>query len=206
MHNKLVIIGAGGHGKVVADIALKIQKYKEIVFLDDNENVKECLGFPIVGKSENVEQYIEESDFFVAIGNGNTRKRVTEYLVEQGANVISLIHPSAAIGSGVTIGKGTVVMAGVVINSDAKIGQGCIINTCSSVDHDCALGNYVHVAVGAHICGTVNVGENTWIGAGAIVKNNVDVCNNCMIGAGTVVIKDIKEVGTYVGSPAKKIK
>ena len=204
MHYKLIIIGASGHGKVCADIALKLQKYDEILFLDDDKNIKECMGFPVVGKSTDAEQYINEADFFVAIGNGKIRKKVTEQLKDMKANVTTLIHPMAVVGSCVTIGRGTVVMAGAVVNPDSNIGQGCIINTCASVDHDCKLEDYVHVSVGAHVCGTVEIGEGTWIGAGATVKNNVNICNDCMIGAGAVVVKDIEEAGTYVGVPARR--
>lgn len=206
MHKKLVIIGASGHGKVVADIAHKLRKYAEIVFLDDNEEVKECMNFCIVGKSSDAKQYIEKADFFVAIGNSKIRKKLTEQLQQMQANIVTLIHPMAVIGENVIIGNGTVVMAGAVINPDSKIGQGCIINTCASVDHDSRLGDYVHVSVGAHVCGTVNVGESTWIGAGTTIMNNVSICSECMIGAGTVVIKSIEETGTYVGVPARRIK
>ena len=97
-------------------------------------------------------------------------------------------------------------MAGAVINSGARIGTGCIVNTCASVDHDCNVGDYVHIAVGSHLCGTVSMGDETWIGAGAIVSNNISICSECMIGAGAVVVKDIKESGTYVGVPAKKVR
>lgn len=206
MNKKLIIIGASGHGKVVADIALKLQKYEKIVFLDDNENVKECMNFPVIGKSSDAEQYIDEADFIVAIGNAKIRKKVTEQLEGIGASVATLIHPMAVIGSNVAIGDGSVVMAGAVINPDSTIGKSCIINTCASVDHDCRVGDYVHVSVGTHVCGTVEIGENTWIGAGATVKNNVNICGDCMIGVGAAVVKDIREVGTYVGVPARRIK
>ena len=204
MHKKLIIIGASGHGKVVADIVLKLQKYEEIVFLDDNENVKECMGFPVVGKSSDAGYYINEADFFVAIGNAKIRKKVTEQLETLGAVIPTFVHPSAVIGGQVKIGEGTVVMAGTVVNPDCMIGKGCIVNTCASVDHDCKLGDYVHVSVGAHVCGTVEIGENTWIGAGATVKNNVTICSDCMIGAGAAVAKNIGEAGTYVGVPARR--
>ena len=206
MHKKLIVIGASGHGKVVADIALKLQKYDEIAFLDDNENAKECMGFPVVGRSSDAKQYIDNADYIVAIGNANIRKKVIEQLMELGVNVTTLIHPAAVIGREVTIGEGTVVMAGAVINPDSTIGKGCIINTCASVDHDCKLGDYVHVSVGAHVCGNVEVGERTWVGAGVTVKNNVKICGECMIGAGAVVVKDIEEVGTYIGVPARRKK
>ena len=96
------------------------------------------------------------------------------------------------------------IMAGAVINPGTKIGKGCIINTCASVDHDCDIGDYVHVAVGSHVCGTVSVGNQTWIGAGATVINNIYICPECMIGAGAVVIKNIIQNGTYIGIPAKE--
>lgn len=204
MHKKLIIMGASGHGKVVADIAEKLHRYEEIVFLDDNAALKECMGYPVVGKSDEIEKYQNDADFFVAIGNAEIRKKVMGHLKERNVSIPTLIHPAAVVGSHVTIGEGTVVMAGAVINSDTVIGTGCIINTCASVDHDCRVGDYVHVAVGARLCGTVDVEECTWIGAGAIIKNNVRICGNCMLGAGATVIKNIERAGVYIGTPAKE--
>ena len=194
--NRLIIIGASGHGKVVADIA-RLRGYTDIAFLDDDENVKECAGWPVIGKSTEA----PEGEIFVAVGNAATRKRLVELYEDRKKPV--LIHPDAVIASDVVIGEGTVVMAGVVINAGTKIGRNCIINTCSSIDHDCVVESYCHVAVGAHLCGTVKVGERTWIGAGATISNTVNISCNCMIGAGAVVVKNIEEPGTYVGVPAK---
>ena len=199
---KLAIIGASGHGKVIADIAVK-NGYKEIVFLDDNPNVQECAGFRVVGTSEDVDKY-SDYDVIVAIGNTSIRKKIHKQVGEY--RLATLIHPQAVISRRVTIGKGTVVMAGVVINSDTKIGEGCIINTGASVDHDCNIGNFVHVSVGAHVAGTVIIGDGTWIGAGATVSNNIVICSECMIGGGAVVVSNIKEKGTYIGVPVKKMK
>ncbi len=192
--SRLIIIGASGHGKVVADIAL-LNGYKDIVFLDDDESKKECGGFPVVGNTCEAQNLI--GDKIVAIGNAAVRKRIQNTI-----EAVTLIHPNAVIGRNVEIGDGTVVMAGAVINTYAKIGKGCIINTAASVDHDCIIGDYVHVAVGAHICGTVSVGNGTWIGAGATVSNNVSICGDVMIGAGALVIEDLGKIGTYVGVPA----
>lgn len=197
---KLAIIGASGHGKVVADIARK-NGYKEIVFLDDDESIHECGGYPVIGKSS--EAGTIDADIIVGIGNAGIRKRIQESVPEE--KLVTLIHPDAVIAEDVAIGAGTVVMAGAVINSGARIGKGCIINTCSSVDHDCDVGDYVHIAVGSHLCGTVSVGDGTWIGAGATVSNNVSICSDCMIGAGAVVIKNIVEYGTYVGVPVRRM-
>ena len=192
---KLTIIGASGHGKVVADIA-RLNGYNRIVFLDDNPEVSTCGIYPVIGKTDkNV-----DGDLFVAIGNSEIRKRLAE-----GRTLINLIHPNAVIADGVQIGEGSAVMAGVIINPGVILGKGCIVNTSSSIDHDCEIGEYVHIAVGAHLCGSVVVGNNTWIGAGAIVSNNVKICSNCTIGAGAVVIRNITESGTYVGVPTRKI-
>lgn len=205
MNKKLIIIGASGHGKVVADIAIKLNRYDEISFLDDNENMKECMQFSVVGKVKDVYNYLSDSDIFVAIGNSIVRKNLMEDLKAKGAYFPTLVHPSAIIGMGTVIGRGTVVMPGAIINPYSFIGEGCIINTSASVDHDCSIGNYVHVSVDAHLAGTVKVLEHTWIGIGATVKNNISIGSNIMIGAGAVVVKDLTESGTYIGVPAKKM-
>lgn len=198
---KLAIIGASGHGKVIADIAVK-NGYKEIVFFDDDPNVQECAGFRVVGTSKDVDNY-PDYDVIVAIGNASIRKKIHKKVGED--RLATLIHPQSVISRRITIGKGTVVMAGGIINSDTKIGEGCIINTSASVDHDCSMGDFVHVSVGAHVAGTVTIGIGTWIGAGATVSNNIEICRECMIGAGAVVVSNIKEKGTYIGVPVKKM-
>ena len=197
---KLIIIGASGHGKVVADIAVQ-NGYQEIVFLDDNEAVKSCGKYPVIGKTDEARRL--DGDIIVAIGNANIRKRILESM--GGMKLATLIHPAAVVANDVVIGEGTVAMAGAVVNPGAILGKGCIVNTCASIDHDCRVSDYVHVAVGGHLCGSVAVGERPWIGAGAVVSNNISVCGECMIGAGAVVVKDIKEPGTYVGAPVQKL-
>lgn len=199
---KLNIIGASGHGKVMADIALACG-YEDIAFLDADESLTSCLGFPVYGQSLDKENY-RDDDFFVAVGNAETRERLFGELDERNFHIVSLLHPMAILGSNVQIGRGTAIMAGAVVNPDTEIGVGCIINTGATVDHDNRISDFAHVSVGAHLAGTVSVGKGTWIGAGAIVSNNISICAGCMIGAGAVVVKDIEEVGTYIGVPAKK--
>ena len=206
MKEQLIIIGASGHGKVVADIAEKMGNYQRIAFLDDNESIENCNGFPVIGKVSSADDYLAESDMFVAIGNTDIRCNVLNTLISKGASIPVLIHPNAVIGKNVNIDIGTVIMAGVVINSDTDIGKGCIINTSASVDHDCRIHDYVHVSVGVHIAGTVEIGENTWIGIGSTVSNNIVIAKNGMIGAGAVVIKNLPENCVAVGAPAKPIK
>ena len=197
---KLTIIGASGHGKVVADIA-RLNGYDEIEFLDDNTELHSCGKWPVIGTSNLAGEL--ENDLFVAVGNAAIRERIMERFRDK--RIVSLIHPSAVIAEDVEIDTGSVVMAGAVINPSARIGKGCIINTSSSVDHDCVLGDYVHVAVGSHLAGTVSVGKGTWIGAGVTVSNNIAICVGCMIGAGAVVIQNIFEQGVYVGVPATRL-
>lgn len=203
--NKLLIIGASGHGKVVADIALKVNRWQQIAFLDDDEKIKSSMGIDVIGKSSDAFTYICDYDIFVAIGNNKTREKIQSQLEKAAASIPKLIHPSAIIGEQVGVGTGTVVMAGVVINCSSLVGKGCIVNTGATIDHDNVIEDYVHISPGAHLAGMVRVGKNSWIGIGSIVSNNVYIISGCMVGAGAVVVRDITEAGTYVGVPAKKI-
>lgn len=203
--NKLMIIGCSGHGRAVADVAVKMNKWKEIVFLDDDENIKYSMGIEVVGRSSEAIKYINYYDIFVAIGNNIIRKKIQNWLESENAHVPTLIHPNACIGSNVEVGDGTVIMAGTVINCCSKIGKGCIVNTGSTIDHDNVLGNYVHVSPGAHTAGMVSIGDSSWLSTGSIVGNNITIVDNCIIGAGSVVIKDIYEAGTYIGIPARRL-
>ncbi|MDM0695024.1 acetyltransferase [Clostridium perfringens] len=204
MQKKLVIIGASGHGKVVADIAKRCG-YSEIIFLDDNSNLKECNGYPVVGLTNEIESY-PDYEFVVAIGNATIREKFQLHISSLNYRISTLLHPNSVIGENVILGKGTVVMAGAVINSASIIGEGCIINTSSSVDHDNRISDYVHISVGSHLAGTVSVGKSSCIGIGAVVSNNIIIGENCIIGAGAVVIKNIMECGTYLGVPARRRK
>lgn len=202
---RLFIVGCSGHGKVAADIAVKMCKYDEVCFLDDHPKNDSCMGFPVVGNSDFVD--ISNSDeIFVAIGNATIREEMLKKYKDMGMTIATLIHPNAVIGMNVKIGVGTIIMAGAVINPATELGEGVIVNTGATIDHDNLINDYVHISVGAHLAGTVVVGKKTWIGAGAIVSNNLSIHRECMIGAGATVIKDIRKEGTYVGVPARKVK
>lgn len=202
MSKQLVIIGASGHGKVIADIGEK-NGYTEIVFLDDNRAIETCGKYPVVGVSSDAMRY-SGSDFVIGIGKAEIRKKMQEELIHRGLHIVTLVHPKAVVAPDVSFGVGTVVMAGAIINSCSTIGDGCIINTGATVDHDNTIADYVHISVGSHLAGTVSIGAGTWIGAGAIVINNVCICENCMVGAGAVVVKNLTEPDTYIGIPARK--
>ena len=200
MSKQLIIIGAGGHGRVAADIA-RLRGYR-VDFLDDQmvANVNR------IGVVADFAKYVETADFFVGIGSNPARKAVSQRLEKAGARIVNLIHPAAVVAEDVVLGKGVLAAPGAVINTGSRIEDGVIINTCASVDHDCLAGAFSHISVGSHLAGTVTVGELTMIGAGATVINNITVCDSCMIGAGAVVTKNIDIPGTYIGVPAKQIK
>ncbi len=203
MNEYVVIIGASGHGKVIADIIEKSGDHI-VGFLDDDVSLGNLfIGYPLLGT---IDEYKLYSDYkiFIAIGNADIRERIYQEMVD--ASWYTAIHPDAVIGKDVTIGQASVVMAGTVINPGTRIGTGVIVNTGATIDHDNEISDFVHVSVGVHLAGTVRVKAKTWIGAGAIISNNVSICGNCMIGAGAVVINDINESGTYVGVPAKRIR
>ena len=196
----LIIIGAGGHGKVAAEIAA-LTGYDSIFFLDD-ANIENT---NLIGKVCEFTKYIHMYDFFVAIGDNEIRKTIFNDLIAHKATIISLKHPAAIISKSAVIGIGVIIMAGAVINCNAVIEDGAIINTCSSIDHDTQISEFVHVSIGAHLAGSVSIGNSSFIGAGAIVINNIGICKECTIGAGSVVIRDINTPGTYVGVPARKV-
>ena len=202
MNRNVVIIGASGHGKVIADI-VKCSGDRVVGFLDDNPYLTEgFVGFPLLGTVNEYAQY-SDCEFVVGIGNAAVRERIANQLV--GVVWYTAIHPSAVISDLDTdIGEGSVVMANAVINPGAKIGRHCIINTGAIVDHDNRIDDFTHISVSAKLAGTVSIGKRTWIGIGASIKNNISICSDCMIGAGAVVVHDITESGTYIGVPACK--
>lgn len=200
--NRLIIIGASGHGKVVVDIA-RLSGYTDIAFLDDAPGLEEVSGYPVLGAVSTFSTYSLD-DFFVAIGNSDSRRLIQDEIASFGARLVTLIHPSAVVAQDVVIGEGTAVMAGAVINPSVRIGRGCIVNTSASVDHDCVIGDFAHISVGAHLAGTVSIGDGTWVGIGAVVSNNISICSDCMIGAGAVVVKSIYAGGKFYGIPAAK--
>lgn len=203
----LYILGAGGHGKVVADAAKKMKQWQEIYFLDDNLVGQKLLEILVKDKLSNAKQYIQENpEYIVAIGDNYSRREVQQNLVELGCKLATIIHPFSNIGDGVEIGEGTVILSGVVINPSSIIGKGCILNTSTSVDHDSNIKDYVHLSPGVRIAGNVTIGTNTWLGINSTVINNVKIVDNCVVGANSLIREEILETGTYVGNPIRRIR
>lgn len=202
MNQNVIIIGASGYGRVVADIVRCVGD-RVLGFLDDRTDITQWVGAPVLGPVSDYANYLD-TPMIVAIGNQDIRQRIVETL--KGVRWYTAIHPQAVIAADATVGAGSAVMAGCILNSGAEAGQHCILNTGAIIEHDCRIADYAHVSVGAKVAGTVCIGQKTWVGIGAVISNNLSVCENTVIGAGAVVVRTITESGTYVGVPARRIK
>lgn len=202
MSDSVILIGGGGHAKVIID-CIRAAGNQAIGILDDGLMPGTLVSdVPVLGKTADYEAY-GQHEFLIAIGNNAVRRKIAEKL---DVKWHTAIHPSAVVSPYARIGAGTVVMPGAVINSGAAVGSHCIINSGAIVEHDNRLGDFVHISPAAALGGTVTVGEGTHVGIGASVKNNIRICGGCVIGAGAAVVKDITEPGAYVGIPARKLK
>lgn len=206
MHTEtIVVVGAGGHGKVVCDSLLyKIDK-KYIKVVDSNpklENTELFKGLIIKALDRAM---LLKNVFHVAVGNNLIRKQLFDLCLKEVATPYSIAHPSAQVSEITKLAGGSFFAALSVVSSSVEIGSGAIINHGAIIDHDCKLGNFVHIAPNATLGGGVIVGDTTLIGAGANVLPNVNIGKNVVIGAGSVVINDIPDNSKYVGVPAQKI-
>jgi sugar O-acyltransferase (sialic acid O-acetyltransferase NeuD family) len=199
----LLILGAGGHGKVVSEIALLSKDWESIAFLDDRKNLKNASGIPVIGKFDEYSSLINKYKYaFVAIGDNKLRSIWIERLSREGFIIPVLVHPFSSISKSSIIGDGSVVMAGAVINADTHIGRGCIINTSSTIDHDCRISHGVHVSPGVNIGGTVTIREYTWVCIGSSVINNISIGSNVILAAGAIVNKNVPDNVMAAGVPA----
>jgi sugar O-acyltransferase (sialic acid O-acetyltransferase NeuD family) len=206
VREKIFVFGASGHAKVVVDIIERQGLYEVAFLVDDDVSLKGTVvyGYRVIGgKSELLEDSIKRG--IVAIGSNRARCSVSAWLASNGFEMVSAIHPSAQVARGVTIGSGSVVMAGAVINSDSAIGYDVIVNTRAGIDHDCIIGDGVHIAPGATLCGTVRVGAGTFVCAGSTVIPNLTIGSNAVIGAGATVLRDVADDVTVAGNPAKPL-
>ncbi|MCB1686212.1 MAG: acetyltransferase [Pseudomonadales bacterium] len=202
----LHLMGAGGHGRVVADVILSREPSRHIVWHDDAWQTLSTT--PPVCDVRSVDSLFSDSkslQVFVAIGTASIRLGLIGRLVERGHEVLTLTHSSAISGSHVTLGRGSVLMAGAIVQTGATLGAGVIVNTAATVDHDCQLADGVHVAPGAHLAGAVHVGRESWIGVGAVVREGIRIGSGVMIGAGAVVVRDVPDAAVVVGNPARRL-
>ncbi len=207
---RIVILGAGGHAQVVADILLCMNNAGESIlpvsYLDDDPALtgQSYLGVPVSGIITDLPT-IPHDAVIIGIGSNQIRKQLYELLLAQGEQFAIAQHPTAVIAADVQIQQGSVICANVVVNTGSTIGAHVSLNTGCTVDHHNKIGDYAHIAPGTHLGGNVHIGNGTFIGIGATVMPQREVGNWCQIGAGAVVIHNINDGETAVGIPAKPI-
>ena len=206
---KIVLYGASGHGRVIADIISAIPGMELIGFIDDNASkYGGRIGqYPVLGGAEVLPKLLHDGveGAIVSMGRNEMRMRKAYMLKINGYKLVTAIHPSAVLAPDVEVGSGTVIMAGVVINAGTRIGHQVIVNTGSTVDHDCILGDGCHLSPGVHLAGNVRVGKESHVGIGVSVIQNVIIGDGSIVGAGAVVIRDVLPGITVVGIPAREL-
>lgn len=206
-----MIIGAGGHGAVVADAAQRAGKWSHIAFYDDRWPVLlENAGCEVAGNIEALRQRVAigwpaQQQLIVALGANSTRLSLTREFQARGAELATIVHPTAVLSASSTIGLGSVVFAGAIINARSAVGLACIINTGAIVDHDASIAAGTHVCPGVALAGNVRTGELVTIGIGACVIQGRQIGIRAVVGAGSTVVHDVEADCTVVGSPARKI-
>lgn len=201
---RLALLGASGHGKVVADAALA-GDWDEVAFFDDAWPQRQHNGtWPVLGDSQALVARLSEFDgVLVSIGDCGVRWAKQRVLAAAGASLATIVHPAAVVSRHAVLGPGTVVMAGAVVNIDAVVGQAGIINTGATVDHDCQLADAVHICPGAHLSGNVRVGLCTTVGVGVAVKQGLQIGRHAVLGAGAVIIRPVDDTQVVAGNPAR---
>lgn len=214
----LLILGAGGHAKVTADLIRSLPGYSLAGLVDQREELigqeVEPGGGVVVMTQTELFAHLQQrgnlpsgiDDAVVAIGHNAVRDELSKKLDGFGVLASALIHPTATISPSATIGAGGMVLAGVVVNAAARIGVGVILNTASIVEHDCVVADGVHISPGAILCGNVHVGHRSWIGAGATIIPGVHIGDNVIVGANATVLRDVPSGAVVVGSPARQVK
>lgn len=197
----ILIIGAGGHSKVIIDIIRELGNYNIIGIYDDNKTGY-FSGIKIIGKIAEINN--KKSEYFIiGIGNDKIRKKIAEEYNQ--LKWATLIHPKTIIAKTAIIKEGTVICAGAIIQTEVEVGKHCIINTNCNIDHESIIGDYCSICPSSTICGQVKVGESSFVGANSTIIQSIEIGKECIIGAGSVVIRNIPNNSKAVGNPAKNI-
>lgn len=209
---RLVVVGGGGHARVVISILRKLEHWQVLGYTDLHDNGT-VLGLPYLGSDKALPALVNANSGGLGmvmgvgqVGLGKLRSELWARLQSFSFSLPPVLSPDAVVNEEVRCGQGVVVMDGAVINCGATLGLGAIVNTNSTVEHDAVIGDWTHVAPGATICGDVRVGDFSMIGAGAVVIEGRKIAPRCIVGAGATVIEDLTEPGVYVGNPARRVR
>jgi acetyltransferase EpsM len=207
MTKSIVILGAGGHGRVVADICRSIGRTVAGYLDPDATPNPSGEGNPILGGDDRLAEnaFVAEHDFCIAVGDPQLRQRLAKRVLDSGGALPALAHRSAIVAPDVVLGRGTVLMAGAIVNPGCRIGEFVIINTAATVDHDGEIGDGTHLCPGAHLAGAVSCGSNVYIGVGASIIQGIHIADGAIVGAGSAVIRDVPSGLTVVGCPAQPL-
>lgn len=207
---KLILIGGGGHCKSCIDVIESSDIYDIYGILDlPALSGQETLGYKVIGNDNDIEKFHKEGfSFLITLGQIKSvkrRKNIFDDLEKIGAKQPCIISGNATISRHSTIGKGTVIMHGAIVNAGTKIGKNCIINSGTLIEHDAEIGNHTHISTHAIVNGDAKVGNECFIGSNACISSQVKITDKIIIGAGSLVLHDISDEGTYVGNPAQPI-
>jgi sugar O-acyltransferase (sialic acid O-acetyltransferase NeuD family) len=208
---EIVIVGGGGHSRVVISIVQKLTGYR-ILGYTDRKDIGHVLGVPFLGGDSELSLLARGGKGLCAVigvgqvGLGEQRCELYARLIALDLRFPPIVSPDAVVSKEACCGKGAVVMDGAVISAGASIGVGSIVNTNSTIEHDSIISDWVHVAPGATICGGVRIGRFSMIGAGATVIEGLEIADGCIVGAGATVVQSLSEVGVYVGCPVRRIR
>jgi len=204
---RLAILGASGHGKVVADAA-EAAGWQDVVFFDDAwPGLQENGPWLVKGDTNALMDALSEYDgVVVGIGNNAIRANKQVQLVNAGAAVVTIVHPAATVSPHARVGSGSVVFAQAVVNACGNVGAGVIVNTGSVVEHDCVVGDFSHISPNAVLAGGARLQEQCWVGAGASVRQLLEVGTAAVVGMGAVVTKDVSAGSVVAGTPARVLK
>ena len=208
---RVLILGAGGHGRVVLDILLQDSRHRPVGFLDNNPAIlgRRVDGLPVYGSIDELERFHAELNIagvIIAIGDNGTRRGLARHVDAAGIELINAIHPSATLATTATLGRNVVICAGSVVCDQCQVGSSVILNTGCIIDYQTMIGEGSHICPGVRIGGRAKVESGAFIGIGATVIPNITLGCECIIGAGSVVIEDVASLCTVVGVPARSVK
>lgn len=205
MSGPLLVLGSGGHGRVVADVAA-LRGYERIAFLDDAPTPDADLPFPVLGPLTMLGELASDWPMAIAaVGHNGIRQKLFQSLRDAGFAQPAIVHPTAVISPNARLGEGVFIAALAVVNVGASIGDATILNTGARIDHDCAIGAACHIAPGATLSGGVTVGCRAWLGTGCSVRQGITIADDVVVGVGAAVVSDLPDAITYVGVPARPL-